>query len=245
MINTKIFAHRGASAYAPENTMEAFKLAIKQNADGIEIDVHLTKDNRVVVIHDETIDRVSNGKGFVRDYTLEELRQFSYNYNFAQYENVKIPTLEDVLKLIKPTNLILNIELKTNLLWYENIEEIVLSIVNKFEMQDRIIYSSFNHYSIQKIKELSSTANVAYLFSDVILDMVKYAKESGVNALHPCLYNLKMSNFFDKYKKNNLTLRVWTVDDEKYMKELFKENIDSIITNKPDVALKLKKEMIG
>ncbi|MDE6182363.1 MAG: glycerophosphodiester phosphodiesterase, partial [Eubacteriales bacterium] len=147
MINTKIFAHRGASAYAPENTMEAFKLAIKQNADGIEIDVHLTKDNHVVVIHDETIDRVSNGKGFVRDYTLEELRQFSYNYNFNQYENVKIPTLEDVLELIKPTNLILNIELKTNFLWYENIEEIVLSIVDKFEMQDRIIYSSFNHYS--------------------------------------------------------------------------------------------------
>lgn len=245
MINTKIFAHRGASSYAPENTMEAFKLAIKQNADGIEIDVHLTKDNRVVVIHDETIDRVSNGKGFVSDYTLKELRQFSYNYKFEQYENVQIPTLEDVLELIKPTNLILNIELKTNFLWYENIEKIVLNIVDKFVMQDRVIYSSFNHYSIQKIKNLMPMANVAYLFTDVILDIVKYAKESGVNALHPCLYNLKMASFLNEYKKNNLVLRVWTVDDEKYMKELFKENVDSIITNKPDVALKLKEEMMS
>ena len=91
MKKVKIFAHRGASAYAPENTLEAFRLAMEQGADGIELDVQLTKDGELVVIHDETIDRVSNGKGAVRDYTLEELKSFSVSNHFEQYPDVKIP----------------------------------------------------------------------------------------------------------------------------------------------------------
>ena len=92
MNKVKIFAHRGASAYAPENTLEAFRLAMEQGADGIELDVQMTKDGELVVIHDETIDRVSNGNGAVRDYTLEELKQFSVSNHFEQYPDVKIPT---------------------------------------------------------------------------------------------------------------------------------------------------------
>ena len=102
MKKVKIFAHRGASAYAPENTLEAFRLAMEQGADGIELDVQLTKDGELVVIHDETIDRVSNGKGAVRDYTLEELKSFSVSNHFEQYPDVKIPTLREVLELVKP-----------------------------------------------------------------------------------------------------------------------------------------------
>ena len=89
---TKIFAHRGASGYAPENTMPAFELARQQEADGIELDVQLTKDGEVVVIHDETIDRTSTGKGFVRDYTLQELYGFSFHNGMEGYRGVRIPT---------------------------------------------------------------------------------------------------------------------------------------------------------
>ena len=97
---TKIFAHRGASAYAPENTMEAFALAVKQGADGIELDVQMTKDGEVVVIHDETIDRVSDKKGAVRDYTLEELRKFSFSNHMEKYKDAAIPTLKEVLEFL-------------------------------------------------------------------------------------------------------------------------------------------------
>ena len=89
---TKIFAHRGASGYAPENTLEAFALAMEMGADGIELDVQLTKDGEVVVIHDEVIDRVSNGKGLVKDYTLVQLRKFSFDNHMEGYENISIPT---------------------------------------------------------------------------------------------------------------------------------------------------------
>lgn len=90
-MKTKVWAHRGASAYAPENTLEAFRLAAEQKADGVELDVQLSKDGELVVIHDETIDRVSNGSGYVRDYTLEELKRFHFNRLHPEYAGCAHP----------------------------------------------------------------------------------------------------------------------------------------------------------
>lgn len=240
---TKIYAHRGASGYAPENTLEAFKLAIKQGAEGIELDVQLTKDGEVVVIHDETIDRVSNKTGFVKDYTLAELREFSFDNNIEGYKNTKIPTLKEVLELLKPTNLMLNIELKTSIIWYENIEEKVLKLVYDTDMRDRVIYSSFNHYSIKKIKNLDEKANTALLFGDVILYTVNYIKNANIPAIHPPVYQLKMDNFLDEYINSGLDIRVWTVNNPDDMQSLINKNIDAIITNYPDIALKKRGEL--
>ena len=184
MNKVKIFAHRGASAYAPENTLEAFRLAMEQGADGIELDVQMTKDGELVVIHDETIDRVSNGNGAVRDYTLEELKQFSVSNHFEQYPDVKIPTLREVLELIKPGTMEINIELKTGIYWYPQIEQKVLELVKEEGMEERIIYSSFNHYSVQKIRELSPEAETAYLIGDVMLDVADYTRNTGIKGLH-------------------------------------------------------------
>lgn len=240
---TKIYAHRGASGYAPENTLEAFKLAIKQGAEGIELDVQLTKDGEVVVIHDETIDRVSNKTGFVKDYTLAELKEFSFDNNIEGYKNTKIPTLKEVLELLKPTNLMLNIELKTSIIWYENIEEKVLKLVYDTDMRDRVIYSSFNHYSIKKIKNLDEKANTALLFGDVILYTVNYIKNANIPAIHPPVYQLKMDNFLDEYINSGLDIRVWTVNNPDDMQSLINKNIDAIITNYPDIALKKRGEL--
>ena len=240
---TKIYAHRGASGYAPENTLEAFKLAIKQGAEGIELDVQLTKDGEVVVIHDETIDRVSNKTGFVKDYTLAELKEFSFDNNIEGYKNTKIPTLKEVLELLKPTNLMLNIELKTSIIWYENIEEKVLKLVYDADMRDRVIYSSFNHYSIKKIKNLDEKANTALLFGDVILYTVNYIKNANIPAIHPPVYQLKMDNFLDEYINSGLDIRVWTVNNPDDMQSLINKNIDAIITNYPDIALKKRGEL--
>lgn len=240
---TKVFAHRGASGYAPENTLEAFVIAMEQGADGIELDVQLTKDGEVVVIHDETIDRVSDHSGFVKDYTLAELKQFDFKNHMEAYTNAKIPTLKEVLELVRPGKMEVNIELKTSVIWYSGIEEKVLEIVKETGMEERVIYSSFNHYSIQKILELNPSAQTAYLFMDVMLDVEKYAKETGVSALHPPFFQLKMADFMKKYMDSGLKMRIWTVNDEADMKYFMENNVEAIITNYPDRAVKIKKTM--
>lgn len=237
---TKIFAHRGASGYAPENTLEAFALAMKQGADGIELDVQLTRDGEVVVIHDETIDRVSTGKGAVRDFTLAELRKFSFHNHMEEYKGVKIPTLKEVLELVKPGNMEVNIELKTGIYWYPGLEEKTAEIVRETGMEKRVIYSSFNHYSIQKILECQGDAQTAYLYSDVIINVDKYAKETGVCGLHPAVYHLKMADFLKEYQESGLKVRVWTVNQEADMKRFIETGLEAVITNYPDKALKIR-----
>jgi len=242
---TEIFAHRGASQYAPENTLEAFDLAMRQGADGIELDVQLTREGKAVVIHDEEISRVSTGEGYVREYTLKELRQFSFHNHMGKYEGVKIPTLEEVLSLVKRGNMKVNIELKTGIYWYPHIEEKVLEAVRDAKMQERVIYSSFNHYSIQRICELDAHAETAYLFSDVILDVEKYALKNKVSGLHPALYHVEMDGFLESYLKSGLAVRVWTVNEKEQMEKLFRANVDALITNRPDVAVSIRKQRMG
>ena len=104
-MKTKIWAHRGASGYAPENTLEAFELAIHQNADGIELDIQLTKDGEIVVAHDEKINRVTGKNGWIKDYTLKELKQLPFNRTHPEFTKACIPTLKEVYELISPTNL--------------------------------------------------------------------------------------------------------------------------------------------
>lgn len=239
MYKTEVWAHRGASGYTPENTLESFKLAVSQGADGIELDVQLTKDGELVVIHDEEIDRTSNANGYVKDYTLEELKKFNFNYGNENYKEVKIPTLKEVYELLKPTNLIINVELKTGIFFYEGIEEKVLKLAKEMRMEDRIIYSSFNHYTIKKIKELNNKARTGLLYCDGWIGILEYAKKLGVTALHPCGYNLQYENLIEECKKENMPLHVWTINEEKDMKFLYENGIDSIITNYPDIARKI------
>ena len=240
---TKIFAHRGASGYAPENTLPAFELAEKQGADGIELDVQLTRDREVVVIHDERIDRTSTETGYVRDYTLEELRSFSFHNNMKEYMGVKIPLLREVLELVKPGKMEVNIELKTGIFWYPGIEEKTMETVKAAGMEDRVIYSSFNHYSVQKIRSLDRDAQTAYLYSDVMLDVEKYAEETGVQGLHPAVYHMYMSDFMKRYKDSGMKVRVWTVNEERDMKKFIEEELEAVITNYPDRALAVRKQV--
>ncbi|HCT90762.1 MAG TPA: glycerophosphodiester phosphodiesterase [Lachnospiraceae bacterium] len=240
---TEIFAHRGASGYAPENTIPAFELAHRQGADGIELDVQMTKDGEVVVLHDETIDRVSTGRGPVREYTLKELRQFSFHNGMETYAGgVKIPTLAEVLRLARPWEMQVNIELKTGIYWYPGLEKKTAEIVRNEGMEKQVLYSSFNHYSIREIQRLIPGAQTAYLFSDVALDMPGYARYYGVDGLHPSLSQMQMPGFLEEYKKSGLDLRVWTVNREEDLEMLFLAGVTAVITNVPDVAVKVRRE---
>lgn len=236
-----VWAHRGASGYAPENTLAAFQKAVDLGADGVELDIQLTKDDQIVVIHDETIDRTSDGKGWVKDYTLEELRAFNYNRTKPEYKHADIPTMREVFELLKPTGLFINIEIKTGVVFYEKIEEKILALTKEMGMEDRVCYSSFNHYTMTRIHELKPDAEVGFLYADGPIDMPSYGVKHGVNALHPALYNLQYDGFVKECKEKGLKLNVWTVNERPYMEMCCQYGVDAIITNYPDIA----KEVVG
>lgn len=238
---TKIIAHRGASGYAPENTMEAFKLAVEMKADGIETDVHLTKDGEVVIMHDEKIDRTTDGTGYLKDYTYAELMKFNANNHMEQYEFCKIPKLTDLLALVKESGILLNIELKTDFIAYPQIEEKVLNLVKEYEVEEQIIYSSFNHYSIAKIKALDATAKTGLLYMEGLYKPWDYAKSINVEALHPFYPNLEIPDYVTECHKNKIMINAWTVNKRADMKHLIDLGIDGVITNYPDIALAYKK----
>lgn len=243
MKQTKIFAHRGASQYAPENTLEAFRLAMEQGADGIELDVHLSADGELVVIHDEQLDRTTDGHGLVKDHTLAQLQALCADNHMEGFAAAHIPTLRQVLELVRPGNIQVNIELKTGILWYEGIEKKTMDLVKKLDMQDRVIYSSFNHYSIEEVRRLDPTAETAYLFSDVIFEVEKYAAHRGVDGLHPALWHVKMADFLTDYLNSGLAVRVWTVNRPEDMRMLMERGVDAVITNDPKLALQVRDQL--
>ena len=240
---TLVWAHRGAGKYAPENTLPAFQKAIEMGADGIELDVQMTKDNQCVVIHDETIKRVSNGTVWVKDSTLEELRQFDYSKGFTEYGKVQIPTLEEVLRLVVPSGLTLNIELKTGKIFYEQIVEEVLRLVYQYGYQEKVILSSFNHYTLQEIRKKDKHIQTGLLYRDGIVNVCEYAyREIGTNALHPALYNTRYEGFYRQAEKFCQKIHVWTVDKEVDIREMCRNQVDTIITNDPKSAKKIVDE---
>ncbi len=229
-----IWGHRGASGYAPENTLPSFQLASDQKADGIELDIQLTKDGKIVVIHDEWIDRTSTGKGFVKDYTFDELRKFSFSETMPEFGHADIPLMSEVFELIRPTDLTINIELKTGIFDYAGIEEKILEMTKEYGMEDRVIYSSFNHYSILKIQELKPDAKTAFLYMDGPIDFPEYAKKHHVDAVHPWFVNLRFPDFMKQCREAGLAVNTWTVNEDYEIAFVMNYGPDAIITNYPD-----------
>ena len=227
----KVWAHRGASAYAPENTMPAFELARCLGADGIELDVQLTKDGVPVIIHDERIDRTCDGTGFVKDYTLAELRNFNAAKKYPAYGKVTIPTLEEFFAWLKNTELTVNLELKNSIVLYDGLEEKVLLLAKKYQVEDRILYSSFNHYSMQKMKQLNPKSKAAFLYSNGLLDIAEYADKYHMDAVHPFLKILEYSDIVNECHDKGVKVHVWTVNEDADFDWLRELGVDAVITN--------------
>ena len=239
---TLVWAHRGASGYLPENTLPAFLKAAELGADGIELDIQLTKDGEIVVCHDETIDRTSGGHGWVKDYTLAALKLMDFSNGMKDQPFTQIPTMREVFELVRPTGMTINIELKTGVVFYDGIEEKIVSLAHETNMQDRVIYSSFNHYSIKKIQKLDPAARTAFLYADGTIDMPEYAVKHGADALHPALYNLQYPGFMQECKEKNLEVNVWTVNTEEHTRFCLACGVNAIITNYPDLVRKVIEE---
>ena len=237
---TQVWGHRGASGYAPENTMYAFALALEQGADGIELDVQLTKDGEPVVIHDEKIDRTGSGIGFVRDYTLAELKRMNFNKTIPGYRAVTIPTLKEVYEMFQKNHKVINVEIKTGIFFYPGIEDKVLELTASMGMEEQVIYSSFNHQTMVNMKRMNPKAACGLLYSDGCLNMDRYCRELGMDALHPALYNLQYDGFREKCREKQIPLHVWTVNEPEHRRMMYDMQVEAVITHYPDRAVGLR-----
>ncbi|WP_434752912.1 glycerophosphodiester phosphodiesterase [Paenibacillus amylolyticus] len=233
----KIWGHRGAYSSAPENTLEGFELAAQMRVDGVELDVQLTKDGEVVVIHDETVDRTSNGQGWVKDFTLSEIKKLNFNKRgLIEPWFMEVPTLAEVLELLEPTGMTINIELKTGIIYYDGIESIALKVVEQYGMSDRIVWSSFNHYSVQKIKQLEPASQTALLCGGGILVTGEQCEKVGAEALHPSVHMLRYPALVEDCNKRGILIRPWTVTSDEELKLAESIGVDSVIVNRIDWA---------
>lgn len=238
-MKTRIFGHRGASGSAPENTLEAFELASAMGADGVELDVHLCRTGELVVAHDETVDRVSNGSGRIADLSLKELKSLTFNRTHPEYSHARIPLLSEVFSLLKPTGLSINIELKNSFIDYPDLERKVLeSAVRDFSL-DRILFSSFNHHSMVRMKALEPSAACGLLYEAVMLSPWEYAKKLGMDALHPHYSQVLLSSGVCSAAHDaGIQVNPWTVNTPEVMDAVLSRGVDILITNFPDQALK-------
>lgn len=237
----QIFAHRGFSGYYPENTMLAFqKVAEETVADGIELDIQLTKDGEIVIMHDEMLDRTTNGSGWLKDHTLEELKMLSVGVNVKGFfPRQTIPTLREYFTWLKTTKLITNIELKTIYFEYEGIEEKLIAMVKEFGLEDQIWYSSFNHYTVARIKKLMPEAKCGLLTDTWLMNIGEYAASQGAASVNARTYFCAKEGVAADLHAHNIALQAWTPNDAEMMQELVDAGVDVLITNYPDIAAKV------
>jgi glycerophosphoryl diester phosphodiesterase len=237
---TQVFAHRGYSAKAPENSMAAFQLAWDVKADGIELDVHLSKDGQVVVIHDETLERTTSGRGFVVEHTVQELKRYSNGSWFSlKYAEETIPTLREVLEWLESTGMVINIELKNNRIAYRGLEEKVIAEIERVGLEKRVILSSFNHESLKHLHAFRPHYSLAALYDFLLFKPWKYAKALGVSAVHPD-YRSVTEKMVAKCRQAGIAVRPYTVDRGKDLKRMFALGVDAVFTNEPRRALMLQ-----
>jgi glycerophosphoryl diester phosphodiesterase len=236
-----VIAHRGFSGAAPENTLAAFRKGIEIGSDLIELDVHLSRDGEIVVIHDETLERTTNGKGRVADYTLNALKKLDAGSSFApQFAGEKIPTLKEVLDLAKGRVLI-NIEIKNPTHPRYSITELAEKTLREAEnagMIDQLIFSSFNPASLEWIGKEEPRVLTALLFHrpwSSLRDIPGSQEYSVLNLRNIHLTQAKVA----EVKKAGKRINVYTVNPEEEIRQFVDWGVDGIITNYPDRLIKI------
>lgn len=217
-----IIAHRGALAYEPENTLRAIKRALDFGADFVEVDVRLSRDGHVVVIHDERVDRTTNGRGYVKDMTLDQLRRLDAGFG------EKTPTLEEALDTVKE-RAILIIEIKVP----EVVEKVVRTLEEK-GMTGEVIVSSFYQGAVKRVKNLNPKIKTGIIYSFRPLKSDRLATEVGAEVLFPN-YRYVDKTMVKEAHKQGLAIYPWTIDDPDEAKRLLKTGVDGVATNKPDL----------
>ena len=230
MIN---FAHRGFKGKYPENTMLAFKKAIEAGADGIEFDVHLSKDGEIVIIHDETLERTTDGSGLVGEKTLAQLKKLNASKNYPDYQVQRILTLREYFDFAKDYDIITNIELKTSIIDYPGIEEKVYKVIKEYDLAKKIIISSFNHNSLVNFKKLDQNIKCGVLESSRLHEPRNYVKNLGMEYYHPLNFTVT-KEVAEKCAQNNIGLNIWFGKAGYEYSQYLAMNPAGLITDFPD-----------
>jgi len=262
-LRRKVFniAHRGARSLAPENTISAARKALEVGADGWELDVQMSRDKKMVVIHDENLVRTSNVKEIfphrepwlVRDFTLKELQELDFGSWFNEtdpfgqiaagnvskeeqrsFAGVKILSLEEALEFTKKSKWKVNIEIKSFPFETDNFElvEKVVDQINQFKMEKMVMVSSFNHAYIKRVKKLNPRITTGALVDKPLNNPANYLKEIEADVYDVSVSAISLDEI-ELLQSKGFSVIIWTVNDEKTMKDLIKVGVDGVITDFP------------
>ncbi len=226
-----VIAHRGSSAHAPENTLAAFGLAADQNADAIELDAKVTRDGHVVVMHDPTIDRTTDGHGRVSALTLAEIRQVDAGVKFDSLtEGEKVPLLEEVFEAVG-RRLLINVELTNYTSPNDGLEEKAVTLIKKHNLIDRIIVSSFNPSALRKVKALEPCLACGFLYQP-LWPAFLFPNVPDLGAHHP--HFSMVSPLWVKWQHwRERRVNTWTVNDPFVVRAVARAGVDGIIGDDP------------
>lgn len=243
-----ILAHRGANKVAPQNTIPAFRKALDFRADGIETDVHLSKDGEIVICHNYTVDATSNGKGLISDMTFDELRKLDFgSYFSSEFKGVTLPTLSELLDVVRDMSLI-NIEIKAPKTKNDLVKK-VIEKVHEFGVQNNTIISCFDPECIFESKQIDPSIKTGFLYETGELGteitnfgVVKYCKQLNADAAHP-EHILMTEGLVKELHTENIAVNPWTVNEYEDIIKYTKWGCDALITNVPDYARKVLEEI--
>lgn len=227
-------AHRGASALAPENTIAAFEKAVELGADAIELDLHISRDGELVIIHDDTLDRTTDGHGPVHARSLQELRQLDAGRWFGEsFAGQRIPMLAEVLERFAGT-IPLALEVKAGSAFFRGIEERVISVLREHQVISQVAVASFDHHALLKLKELEPSLRTAALLVGRPMSMPIIARECGADAMAlEC--GLITRREVDACRAVGLQVMAWVVNEPARMRYFIDLGVDGIITDRPDL----------
>lgn len=237
----QVFAHRGGRKWAPENTLSAFSKSVQAGVDGIELDIHKCKSGELIVIHDDTVNRTTNGKGYVKDKTLSELKELDAGSWYApEFKDERLPLLSEVLKLVDG-KIVINIEIKNLPVKYAGIEDDLIKLLEGYQYKDRIIISSFDHQALQKIHQKAPQYKLALLDEANMVDMSDYAKRVGAQNWNPYFECIRPDTL-EAAHNANLQVFPWTVNDPQEWERIAKLGTDGIITDDPVGLIEWRKQ---
>lgn len=230
---TQCIGHRGAAGHAPENTLVSMRQALAMGVNGLEFDIHRTKDGVLVVIHDPTVDRTTNGNGAVGEMTLDELRKLDAGSWMAPaFAAEPIPTLEELVAAVPaPTRLFL--EMKAGNDVYPGIEEQVARFLQERDLVGRTNVSSFDHFVLQRMVRLIPGLETGMLYSARPVDPVAMARACGATAIHS-LWRYTSAEMVAQAHEAGLTVNAWTANTPESIAHCLKIGVDAIITDYPD-----------
>lgn len=221
----KIIAHRGASFFSKENTIKSFQRAVEHGADMVELDIQMTKDNQLIILHDVHIDRISEGTGLVRNFTLDDIRKINI------FGKEKIPTLDETLEiLLGKVGIILDLK-KVDVVPY------ILKYLKDEKLKSSCIVSSFRRDAVKSIKHYDRNIKVGLICWRPSRAKIKFCRKNEIDYIHPS-YHFLSKRLYNKIKKSKLGINVWTVNYKRNLRKILKWNIEGIITDRPKMVRK-------